>query len=162
VPALDGTLAGESYSLSASAVTGDYGSLPESVVTRILTTNSTTPVTIGGFLPLPTFQSPGTSPWNGTHVAIGASGTINLAEISISSGGGLISWTIITPGTLSFDLPDLTKIPGNFARPMHGSLTTFAAIARIDGFDYGNLTYGQLQTSAWNAYAMDYTTTGIY
>ena len=53
-------------------------------------------------------------------------------------------------------MPDLTAV--HSADPLvlvRGGITTTVYVARIDDFDYGRLRYGQLGTSAWNAYAFD-------
>jgi hypothetical protein len=160
-PALDGTLAGSSYDLTGSAVSGPNGAQPLSVVARIETTNANAPLTMGGFLPIPTMLQPSTSAWNGTHVALQASGPIDLAVVNVSSGSGFVVWQIVAPGSnLSFDLPDLRQVPG-VGTLVHGPISTTFSIARLDGFNYGQLRYGQLRSSAWNAYAQD-TTSGSY
>jgi hypothetical protein len=154
-PALDGTLVGASYDLTGQAVTGANGAQPLSVVTRVETTSADAPVAIGGFLPIPSLLQPSTSNWSGTHVALQASGPIDLVVVSVSSGGGLVVWQIVSPGSsLSFDLPDLAQVPG-VAALIHGSITTTFSVARLDGFDYGKVRSGQLKSSAWNAYAED-------
>ncbi len=107
IPALDGTLAGAKYDLSAAAVTSAIGTTPASVVNGIETTDANDPVTIGGFLPIPTLAEPGTSTWSGTHLTLRAGGPVDLAYVRVSSGAGLVTWQIIAPGSdLSFDLPD--------------------------------------------------------
>jgi IPT/TIG domain-containing protein len=160
-PSLEGSLAGASYDLTGQAVTGPNGGQPLSVVTRIETTNANAPVAIGGFLPIPTLLQPATDPWNGTHVALQASGPVDLVVVNVSSGNGLVVWQIVSPGSdLSFDLPDLTLVPG-IATLLHGTITTTVSLARMDGFDYTQLRSGQLKSSAWNAYAED-TTTSSY
>ena len=155
VPALDGTLSGERYAVGAQAVTGPNGGAPASIVTGIQTTDSNAPVAIGGFLPVPVLSQPGAGTWGGTHVSIAAGGAVDLIEAQVSSGGGLVAWTIVAPGgTTSFDLPDLSALPDNVGL-VHGPVTTTVYVARIEGFTYGTLRYGQLGTGAWSAYAFD-------
>jgi hypothetical protein len=155
VPALDNSLAGSSYELSDSAVTGAGEGNPVSVVAAIETTDANDPVTVGGFFAIPTLVSPGASAWNGTQVKLQASGPIDLAIFTLSSGGGLVQWQIVAPGSdLSFTVPDLSQVP-DVDSLVHGPLSTTFQIARITGFDYGTLVTGQLQTSAWNAYAQN-------
>jgi hypothetical protein len=154
-PSLDGTLAGTLYDLTGQAVTGPNGDRPISVVTRIETTNANTPITVGGFLPIPSLLQPSTATWTGTHVAMQASGPIDLAVVNVSSANGLVVWQIVSPGSnLSFDVPDLAQVPG-VTTLIHGPITTTFSIARMDGFDYGQLRSGQLKTGAWNAFAQD-------
>jgi predicted RNase H-like nuclease len=38
---------------------------------------------------------------------------------------------------------------------VHGAIVTSFAIARITGFQYGQVRSGQLGSSAWSAYAAD-------
>jgi hypothetical protein len=140
---------------SAVAVTGPNQAMPASVVSRIMTTEANAPIAIGGFLPVPTLVEPASSAWSGTHVTIGASGAIDLVEMTVSSGGGLVAWTIVAPGgSTSFDLPDLSALPGNLGL-VRGAITTTVYVARLNGFAYGALRYGQLGTGSWNAYAFD-------
>lgn len=153
VPGLDQSLAGASYALTASAVTGTGHSDPASVVQAIQTTDANDPITIGGFLGVPTLAEPGVATWSGTHVTLQESTSPDLAVVNVSSGGGLIEWQIVSPGSdLSFDLPDLTQVQGVDSL-VHGPISTRYDVARISGLDYGTLRTGQLQTSAWNAYA---------
>jgi hypothetical protein len=155
IPALDNSLATSAYELSASAVTGPSGNDPVSVVAAIETTDANDPVTVGGFFAIPTLVSPGAAAWDGTHVQLQASGPIDLAVFNVSSGGGLVQWEIVAPGSdLSFTVPDLAQVPGVDSL-VHGPITTTFEIARITGFQYGSLVTGQIQTSAWNAYAQN-------
>ncbi len=161
VPALDQALAGQSYTLGAAAVTGPADSYPESVVSRVNTTQTNAPVTLGGFLPVPTLQQPGTGTWSGTHVQIGASGPVDLVEMGVSSGAGLVTWTIIAPGNAtSFDVPDLSGLPNNVGL-IRGAIQTQVYVASITNFQYGTLRYGQLSSGAWNAFATD-ALSGVY
>jgi hypothetical protein len=155
VPALDSTLASARYNLSALAVTGPHEVAPASVVTGIETTDANDPVTLGGFLPIPTLAQPGTTPWSGTHVTLQAGGPVDLAYLRVSTGGGLVTWQIVAPGsTLSFDLPDLSQLSG-VGTPQHGAISTYFVVARLPMFDYGTLRIGQIAASAWSAYAED-------
>ncbi len=155
VPALDGTLQGASYDVSVTANEGNSAG-PVSAVTGVETTDANDPLAIGGFFDIPVLLQPGTTTWGGTHVQIQASGPIDLAVVNVSSGNGLVVWQIVAPGNdLSFDLPDLTQVPG-VAHLYHGALTMSFAVARINGgFQYGLVRSGQLGSSAWSAYAAD-------
>ncbi len=161
IPALDGTLSGAAYALTASAVTGAGETTPLSAVAGVQTTDANDPLTIGGFLPVPTLVQPSSGVWGGTHVALAPlpSGTpVDLAVFTLSSGNGLVVWQIVAPGgDLSFDVPDLAQVPG-VGTLVHGPLTTTFAIASIPGFDYGTLRTGQLSSGAWSAYAEDVVT----
>lgn len=157
-PSLDRALAGEQYVLSAVAATGAELVRPASFVSRVRTSNANDPVAIGGFLGVPVLSQPGTGTWSGTRVEFGgASGPVDLTLVSIISGGGLVSWTIVAPGAATaFDLPDLAALPGPDALGLaRGPIQTTVYVARIDDFDYGRLRSGQLFQSAWNAAAYD-------
>jgi len=154
IPALDGALVGASYDVSATALSNGNNE-PVSAVTGVETTDANDPLTIGGFFDIPVLLQPAGATWSGTHVQIQASGPIDLAVLNVSSGNGLVQWQIVAPGTdLSFDLPDLTQVPG-VDHLVHGALVTSFAIARINGFQYGMVRSGQLASPASNAYAAD-------
>jgi hypothetical protein len=155
MPSLDATLAGESYVIGAVAATGQFLQYPASVVSRVKTTQANAPVSIGGFLPVPTMQQPAGGTWDGTHVEFAASGAYDLAELVVTSGGGFVTWTIIAPaGATSFDLPDLSTLPDNVGL-VRGAIGSTLYVARLDQFSYAKLRSGQLGTGAWNAYALD-------
>jgi hypothetical protein len=160
VPALDGMLAGARYDLTAAAVTGTGQQNPTSVVAYIETTDANDPVSVGGFFPIPSLVQPGVTQWSGTHVQMQASGPIELALVEVSTGAGLVTWTIVSPGNLSFDLPDISQVSGVDSL-VRGPISTTFGIARMNNFDYGTLRTGQLSSSAWNAYAED-TANGTY
>jgi hypothetical protein len=152
IPALDGSLVGTEYDVSAIA-TNPGGNYPVSAVAGIETTDANDPLTLGGFLDIPVLVQPSASTWGGTHLQIQATGPIDLVVVTISSGEGLVEWQVVAPGTdLSFDLPDLTQVPG-VDTLIHGALATSFSIASINGFQYGQVRSGQLTSSAWNAYA---------
>jgi hypothetical protein len=160
VPALDGMLAGARYDLTAEAATGPGQQNPISVVAYIETTDANDPVSVGGFFAIPSLVQPGITPWNGTHVQMQASGPIDLALFEIGTGSGLVTWTIVSPGNLSFDLPDISQVSGVDSL-VRGRISTTFGIARMNNFAYGTLRTGQLSSSAWNAYAED-TANGSY
>jgi hypothetical protein len=155
VPALDGSLTGASYVVGASAVTGLSLGFPASFVTSLTTTDTNAPLAVGGFLPVPVLHEPGAGSWGGTRVSLDATGAVDLLSINVRSGGGLVTWTIIAPGgSTRFDLPDLGTLAGNVGL-VHGAIDVVAYAARLDGLAYGKVRYGQLDPSAWNAYAGD-------
>ena len=104
VPALDGTLAGEAYTITAAAVTGPSLGIPASIVTRINTTDSNSPVVVAGFLGVPWLREPSTGTWSGTHVRVDTSGTFDLLRVDVVSGGGLVTWMIVAPGVMLTDV----------------------------------------------------------
>lgn len=156
VPALDHAISGEQYVIGGVAATGPGRLLPASVVSRVRTTNANTPVSLGGFLGVPVAVQPGAGAWSGTHVEIaGASGPVDLSVIQVSSGGGLVTWTIVAPGgARSFSVPDLATLPDSVGL-VRGPINTAVSVARIEPFDYGRLRYGHLSSGSWTAHAVD-------
>ncbi len=161
IPSLDQGLTGESYVVSAKAATGPELVIPASIVSRVKTTDTSGPVSLGGFLSVPVLTEPGVAPWPGTHLSFSGPPIFDVSVTSISSD--LVTWTIFgPPGGTAFDLPDLTAVPS--ADPLglrHGAITTTVYTARVDAFSYATARYGQLSTGAWNAYSVD-TRPGVY
>lgn len=158
VPSLDKAMAGEQYVLGGVAATGPDEQLPASVVARVRTTNANTPVSLGGFLGVPVLGQPGSGRWSGRRVEFsGATGPVDLSVTKVSSGGGLVAWTIVAPGaTMSFDVPDLAALPGpDPVGLVPGAISTTVHVARLEPFEYGRLHWGQLSAAAWSAYAFD-------
>ena len=82
-------------------------------------------------------------------------GSVDLFLLNVQSGGGLVTWQIVAPGSVSdFDLPDLSTLPNDVGL-VRGAIQTTAYAATIPSFDYGTLRYGQLSSGAWNAYAIN-------
>ena len=154
VPALAGTLTAESYVLSAAAVTGKSLSTPASILAHVLANDANVPVSLTGFLPVPKPVQPGVTTWNGHTVQLTAGGSIDLIEMLVTSGGGLVTWMIVSPGKTSFELPDLALF-GTKLGLIHGPIRTTAYVAQLADFHYEKLRYGQLGSGAWPAYAVD-------
>ncbi|HEX4516847.1 MAG TPA: hypothetical protein VH054_25040, partial [Polyangiaceae bacterium] len=154
VPALAGALTGENYVLSANAATGENMQAPGSVISRVMTNDANDPVSLTGFLPVPVLGTPGLAQWDGKTVSFTESAPVDLVVAYLSTGGGLITWSVVSPGETSFSLPDLAAIDPTLSLE-HGVLETEIFCARLDGFDYASLRSGQLGTSAWDAYSFD-------
>ena len=154
VPALAGALTGESYALSASAATGPNMQAPGSVLAHVLTSDGNDPIALTGFLPIPVLGTPGLAQWDGKTVSFQESSPVDLALVSVSTAGGLVTWNIVSPGKTSFGVPDLGAVDATLAI-QHGTIGTAIYVARIAGFSYASLRSGQLGTSAWDAYAFD-------
>jgi hypothetical protein len=153
LPALTDDLSSESYALTLLASSGPYGSLPISGLNRYLV--RTSKATVAGFLPIPALTSPTTSKWNGKQLSFEPSATIDLSIIFVSSGGGLVGWMVVVPGSVkTLNLPDLATA-GAQVSLVKGPLDIRVYTARIDPFEYGKLRYGQLSTNAWSAYAAE-------
>ncbi len=154
VPALVNALTGESYVMSASAATGPNMQAPGSVMAGVTTNDANDPVALTGFLPVPILSTPGLGQWDGKTVSFTESAPVDLVVAYVESGGGLVTWSIVSPGETSFTLPDLAAIDSALALK-HGAITTQIYAAKLDGFSYASLRSGQLATTAWNAYAFD-------
>lgn len=158
LPALVGALEGAQYALSVQAVTGTAGDLPESVLPLINAPEASQPIPVRSFVPVPTLTVGSTpqSSWDRTlSVSWTDRGrTVDLIEYSISSGSGLINWTVAAaPGDLTVELPDLSRLPEGDLLP--GPLDVVATLASVNDFDYAKLSADQLQRFAWQAYAAD-------
>jgi len=112
---------------------------------------------------VPVLDTPGSGTWTPDDTAQalpvkfgGATGPVDLTVVTVGSGNGLVTWTIVAPGAKTdFTVPDISKLPaGNFGL-VSGGIETTVNVARIDQFEYGKLRYGQLGQGAWNAYATD-------
>jgi hypothetical protein len=161
LPALDGSLAGSTYYSSARAVTGVQGSAPMSVVGRVLTTSTSINPLIEGFVGIPLLGNPASgSGWDGRHLttnyANGGS-AIDLSVYDISSGDGLISWTVVVPqGAHSIEIPDLSMFAFPEGALPKGPITIGVYGARVDGLNYGALRYRDIRPSGMTAYSLDY------
>jgi hypothetical protein len=72
----------------------------------------------------------------------------------VSSGSGLINWTVAAPPhALSVQLPDLSALPQGDLLP--GALDVVASLAGMDDFDYAKLDLRALRRASWSAYAID-------
>jgi hypothetical protein len=154
VPPLSGSLTGETYVLTGNAATGSNLIPPASVVARVRTNDGNGILSLTGFLNVPNAIAPGAALWDGKSVQIGALPKVDLVELYVSSGGGLVAWTIVAPGTAVFPLPDLPSYDPKFGL-IHGSIRSYVYAARISGFSYDKLRYGQLGSQTWDAYAID-------
>lgn len=164
VPSLDHGVTGEQYVLGGVAATGANLQRPASLVSRIRTTNANDPVSLGGFLGVPVLGQPASGLWDGTRVQFsGVTGQYSLAVTRVSSGNGLVAWTIAAPsGVTSFDLPDLHALPGpDNVGLREGAIETTVSVGRIESFSYGKIRQGQLTPGSWNAQAVD-SLTGVY
>lgn len=161
LPALDGSLAGSAYYSTARAVTGLQGSAPMSVVGRVLTTSTSVNPILEGFVGIPLLETPAAgSGWDGRHLAVkyGSGGSaIDLSVYEVSSGDGLIEWTIVVPkGENSIEVPDLSVFPFPDGGLPSGPVTIGVHGARVEGFSYGKLKYRDIRPAGMTAYSLDY------
>jgi hypothetical protein len=164
LPPLVGSLAGTEYVASARARTGLLEDLPHSELSLVTATNSAEPVVLKNFVEVPQLIEPGSgSVWDGQtlHIAWAAGGpAIDLMVVDVISAGGLLAWRIVAPAPeadsheQSLTLPDLaTLVPGTGVEP--GTVQILINAARLDDFDYTDLSYGDISSARWTAFATD-------
>lgn len=159
VPPLTGTLTGTQYVVSGKAVTGVSGAAPLSVAALLATTTTSTPLSLSGFVQIPSLTTPPTNgAWNGRDLTWGflpGGASVDLTVIDLSSGVGLVHWLVAAPaGVTSITLPDLASL-GPELGLIPGPVTIGVSGANIVDFDYGSLRYRQLDDRGWNAHATD-------
>lgn len=157
LPALSGALSGTRYIASAIAGTGPLLNAPLSEVGALASTSES--IALASFVPVPLLDYPAFGgAWDGRRLAVSfgpSASTIDLTVLKLQSGGGLISWQIAAPGgTQTITLPDLSQafpqgalVPGNISISVYG--------AHIEGFDYGNVRYRDLDPRGFDAYSLD-------
>lgn len=156
VPPLTGPLASNNYITAVEATTGGPGGIPQSSILRFKSRVSGTPTNIGPFVPLPKFTTPATDKkWDGRTVTIELpSGAADLIVLFVNAGDGSSTWTIVAPGdTRTINLPDFAARP-ELGIPA-GNLVLGAVAAKLDGFSYDAVRYGQLGRAAWSAFSYE-------
>ncbi len=161
LPALDGALLGSTYLSTARAVTGAQASAPMSVVGRLMTNSTSTPVVVDGFVGVPLLSTPlPGAAWDGRHLTTsygGGGSAIDLTVYDIAAGNGLMSFTIVVPkGAHSIEVPDLSVFPFPEGALPTGPITIGVYGGRVNGFSYGALRYRDIRPSGMSAYALDY------
>ncbi len=158
VPPLRGTLTGSRYIATASAFTGEAGSMPLSSVGLFASTTED-PIGVGDFLEIPHLTTPASSQtWNGSLLGLdrepgGAAADLTVIDIAASSG--LLTWRIVAPGAPDeVRVPDLRAI-GDDLSLTRGPIVIQVTEARVDDFNYGALRYRQLAARGWRAHAQD-------
>jgi hypothetical protein len=160
VPSLSGTLFGSTYYSIARAVTGPGFTAPLSVVGNILSTTTAQPVDVKGFIGLPTLVTPAfNTQWDGRHLEAsfpGPGAPTDFTEYQITSGNGLVTWTVAVPATSkpAVELPDLSGFTQAGMPP--GPLSFGVVGAHVVGFDYTKLRYRDLRTQNMTAYSLDF------
>ncbi len=159
LPGLDGALQGALFVSSASAVTGPSATAPMSVIAAVQTSDSAQVVDMNGFVNVPVLTTPaGNAAWDGMHLATTfppGGAPPDLTVYQISSGNGLVTWTIAAPGgSQAITLPSLAGFPDE-ALPS-GPINIAVYGAKVAGFNYGTLLYRQMQTAGMSAYSLDY------
>jgi hypothetical protein len=158
IPPLSGSLTGSRYIVTASAFTGEAGSLPLSTVGLFAATTEDT-LGVGAFLEIPRLVTPESSTtWDGSLLVLDREpgGALpDLTVIDVASSGGLVTWRIVAPGARDeVRVPDLRVIDPDLAL-VPGPIVVEVTEARVDDFDYGTVRYRQLAQRGWRAYAQD-------
>ena len=159
VPALVGSLLGTNYAATARAVTGEAGGTPLSVVGLVSATTTSNPLQTDQFVEVPALDAPApNSAWDGRSLAssrVAGGATVDLVLYDLESDGGLIAWKVVTPGTTTaFTVPELNALDPTLGLG-HGALTITVSAAKIADFAYGALSYRNLTSRGWTAYAQD-------
>lgn len=162
LPSLEQALASSRYVIGARAGTGSALDLPLSVHPSLATNDPSRILALDDFVeaPIVTMPAPNES-WDGRSVTIAfpeGSTAVDLIVYEIVLGGGLVTWTVATPGDArSVDLPDLAALSSDLGLPK-GPVTIRVSAARIRDFDYANLQSRHLGRGAWNGYAIEQAT----
>lgn len=158
LPALVRALEGAQYAVSVRAVTGTNQTLPQSVLPLIMAPEASRAIPVRSFVPVPAL-SVGANPDGTWNHSLSVSWTdrgrsVDLIEYTVSSGSGLINWTVAAPpDVLSVQLPELSALPQGDLLP--GALDVVASLAGMDDFDYAKLDLRALRRASWQAYALD-------
>lgn len=165
LPAIEGALSDARYRVEAGWLTGNIGSDPVAIarITGIVDLDSE--VTLRGFPPIAAPTAP----------AFGEAIPEDRILRWESEGGaepdyyfiGFVDsnrnpvWRHFVRGDqTSAPMPNLADIPGlDFEDIGDGLITWFIYAVRIPGFDFDEMTYGDLRTSRWNAWSFDTHTT---
>lgn len=157
VPALTGSVSGGQYAVSSSAYSGENEGTPLSE-SEIVTTTESGLLNAGAFVEIPRLVVPANNTaWDGHNLALdwsdGAT-PVDLIVVNVDSGGGLGSWTVVTPGRKNVTLPDVMSLGVDYG-VYAGPVTFEVNAAHIRDFDYGSLRYRQLGERGWDAHATD-------
>ncbi|HEY3493594.1 MAG TPA: IPT/TIG domain-containing protein [Polyangiaceae bacterium] len=159
VPPLNGSLTGSRYIATATAMTGTSGGPPLSAVGLFATVTGLEPLGVGSFLEVPRVDAPASSAkWNGREFELGrepGGPKPSLTVLDVASGGGLISWRIVAPGSPeTVRVPDLAAIDPELAL-VKGAIAVQVTLAHIDDFEYRDLKTPNLTTRTWRSYSRD-------
>lgn len=159
LPVLDGSLAGSVYVSSARANTGPAGSAPLSVIGRMISTTTSTPLAATGFVNVAQLTTPApNAAWDGKNLAVqfpAGGEPVTITVFDVGAGNGLVHWTVASPGgTQSIKLPDLSGFPDVALPP--GPLNIAVYGGKVEPFDYTKLRYRDIRPVGMAAYSLDY------
>lgn len=156
MPPLDADLTGQRYLTLAEAVTGPQLGVPLSAVSSIAATSTSVPLIIDGYVGIPELSTPkAATKFDGRHLATTYPNGGFPADLTIYDVlGASRYWQVVVPkAEHAVTLPDLSGFPE--AGLPTGPLSIRVRGGRIQNFDYGKLTYRQLQPFGMSAYAVD-------
>jgi hypothetical protein len=162
LPALGRVLEGAEYAVNVRAVTGPGMGPPYTVLPLLTAREASQALAVRSFVPVPTLDV-GKTPSGSWARTLSVSWTdrgrsVDLIHYAVSSGAGLISWSIIAPpDALSVELPELARLPQGDLLP--GGLQVVASLASVPELDYAQLDLDQIRNTAWPAYAVDVAST---
>ncbi len=157
MPPLDGELTGERYLVATDAVSGAQLQPPLSSVRSTAVTTTSKPVVVDGFVKVPLLATPKEGgQFDGTHLAMTYPKGGFPADLTVYELLGAGSyWLVIVPkADNTITVPDLSSFEEAGLPP--GPLSIGVYGGRVDKYDYGKLTYRQLQPSGMSAYAIDF------
>ena len=159
LPSLEGALGTSRYVVSARVGTGTTLDLPLSVHPSLATNDPNRVLVLDDFVSAPIMTTPAPNEsWDGRTITIAfpeGAKPVDLILYEIGLGGGLVTWTVATPGDArSVTLPDLTVLSSELGVPK-GPVTIRVSAAKIRDFDYAQLQSRHLGRSGWNGYAID-------
>lgn len=160
LPALQGELSDARYRVEAAWLTGNVGSDPVSIARMNGIRDLDSEVTLRGFPPIavptaPTFGE--TIPEDRTLRWLSEGGTEpDYYFVGIVDSNRNPVWRYFVRGDeTSAPIPNLADIPGVELEDVEeGLITWFIYAVRIPGFDFDEMTYGDLRTSRWNAWSL--------
>ncbi|MFO0555541.1 MAG: IPT/TIG domain-containing protein [Polyangiaceae bacterium] len=158
LPVLDSAFEGATYFVSSRAVTGSAALTPISTVASIQTNTTAFPVTVDGFVGVPTLTTPALNDaWDDQHLAatFSAGAPADITVYEISSGNGLVKWLVAAPANAGpVEVPDLRQFPDE-SLPS-GPIVIGVYGARVSGFDYAKIRMRNLRPQGMSAYSLDY------
>lgn len=159
LPVLDGSLAGSVYVSSARAVTGSTGGAPLSVIGRMLSTTTSQPLAVTGFVNVAQLTTPAANAqWDGKSLSVAfppGGELVDITVFDVSAGNGLVHWLVASPGgSQSVTLPDLSGFPDAALPPGPLNIAVFGG--KVESFDYAKLRYRDMRPQGWVAYSLDY------
>lgn len=158
LPSLGRALDGAEYAVSVRAVTGPALGSPYTVLPLLTAREASQGLAVSSFVPVPTLSvgaTPGGRWTRSLSVRWTDSGrSVDLIHYAVSSGAGLITWSIIAPpGVPSVELPELGRLPQGDLLP--GAVDVVVSLASVPELDYAQLELEQIRRPAWQAYAVD-------